>query len=89
MFHRGQQNWSSQRIAITRLHVNTLGLDAARESVRDNILDLQFEPKSTDLDQPKEGQHDPDNEPHEGGNTWAGGVTHLLGGYFTSFTFVP
>jgi hypothetical protein len=57
-----------------RLPVKNLGLDAAREAAKNNILDINFEPSSTKLDQPKEGKHDPDNQPHEGGNTWAGGV---------------
>lgn len=37
-------------------------------------LDMKFEPKKTDLDKPKFGKEDPNNDPHEGGNTWAGGV---------------
>ena len=28
----------------------------------------------TDLDSPKHGKMDPDNAPHVGGNTWAGGT---------------
>ena len=61
---------------IFRLPFKGLGLDAVREAGRSNVLDVQFEPSSTELDQPKEGKHDPDNQPHEGGNTWAGGVVH-------------
>jgi hypothetical protein len=38
------------------------------------VLDVKFEPKKTDLDKPKFGKEDPDNAPHSGGNTWAGGV---------------
>src|ERR1700730_6914240 len=58
----------------SRLPVKNLRLDAAREAARNKILDIKFEPSSTKLDQAKEGQHDPDNHPHGGGNTWAGGV---------------
>lgn len=36
------------------------------------IEDAHFEPKKTDLNGPKEGEHD--NEEHFGGNRWAGGV---------------
>ncbi|KZV72548.1 hypothetical protein PENSPDRAFT_674901 [Peniophora sp. CONT] len=37
-------------------------------------LDMKFEPKKTELGKPKFGKEDPNNEPHEGGNTWAGGT---------------
>ena len=30
--------------------------------------------KVGDLDSPKHGKMDPDNAPHVGGNTWAGGT---------------
>ena len=30
--------------------------------------------KIGDLDSPKHGKMDPDNAPHVGGNTWAGGT---------------
>lgn len=48
-----------------------LGLDAAREAAK-KIEDIQFQPKNTDLSEPKEGVHD--NKEHSGGNTYAGGV---------------
>lgn len=39
---------------------------------------MKFEPTGdTKLDKPKFGKQDPDNEPHSGGNTWAGGVSVL------------
>ncbi|KAL0946287.1 hypothetical protein HGRIS_012537 [Hohenbuehelia grisea] len=53
------------------LKVPHLGLDAARASAK-KIQDVQFEPKETELGEPKEGKHD--DEHHEGGNTWAGGT---------------
>ncbi|KDQ56692.1 hypothetical protein JAAARDRAFT_207783 [Jaapia argillacea MUCL 33604] len=57
------------------LAVKNLGLDAAREAARKQVLDLKFEPKgSTELDAPKFGKEDPNNQPHTGGNTWAGGT---------------
>ncbi|ETW77425.1 hypothetical protein HETIRDRAFT_156533 [Heterobasidion irregulare TC 32-1] len=56
------------------LQVKRLGLDAGRDAAQKRVLDLKFEPKgSTDLDKPKFGKEDPNNEPHHGGNTWAGG----------------
>ncbi|EPQ51988.1 hypothetical protein GLOTRDRAFT_132574 [Gloeophyllum trabeum ATCC 11539] len=57
------------------LAVKQLGLEAAREAAKKKVLDLRFEPKgSTDLSAPKYGKEDPKNEPHTGGNTWAGGT---------------
>jgi hypothetical protein len=61
------------------LVVKKLGLDAAREAVTKKIHEIKFEPTgSTDLGEPKEGDHDPDNEPHHGGNRWARGVSTLF-----------
>ena len=61
----------------TSLVVKNLGLDAAREATKKKVLDIQFEPKGdTTLDNPKFGKEDPNNEPHSGGNTWAGGVSN-------------
>ncbi|KAI0315297.1 AAA domain-containing protein [Amylostereum chailletii] len=54
------------------LRVHNIGLDASRESAK--VLDLKFEPKATDLSKPKYGKEDPNNAPHTGGNTWAGGT---------------
>ena len=60
------------------LVVKNLGLDAAREATKKKVLDIQFEPKGdTTLDNPKFGKEDPNNEPHSGGNTWAGGVSKI------------
>ncbi|EIN14530.1 hypothetical protein PUNSTDRAFT_118001 [Punctularia strigosozonata HHB-11173 SS5] len=57
------------------LSVNHIGLHAARDQARKKVLDLRFDPKgSADLDKPNHGKDDPNNEPHIGGNTWAGGV---------------
>ncbi|KAF9034673.1 hypothetical protein BDZ89DRAFT_1157933 [Hymenopellis radicata] len=53
------------------LKVLHLGLDAAREAAK-KIEDIQFQPKNTDLSEPKEGVHD--NKEHSGGNTYAGGT---------------
>ena len=60
-----------------RLVVQNLGLEAAREGIRKRILDVKYEPKKIELSEPKHGKDDPKNEPHEGGNTWAGGVSAL------------
>ncbi|KDR77148.1 hypothetical protein GALMADRAFT_246376 [Galerina marginata CBS 339.88] len=54
------------------LQVPHLGLDAAREAAKKKVQDVHFEPKKTDLDQPKEGEHD--DKQHSGGNRWAGGT---------------
>lgn len=58
---------------LSRLQVPHLGLDAAREAAKKKVKDIQFDPKQTDLDQPKEGEHD--DKEHSGGNKWAGGVS--------------
>ncbi|KZT28299.1 hypothetical protein NEOLEDRAFT_1129681 [Neolentinus lepideus HHB14362 ss-1] len=56
------------------LTVKNLGLEAARETTK-KILEIKFEPEgSTELSKPKFGKEDPENEPHTGGNTWAGGT---------------
>ena len=70
------QNLSACRsLKDLRLQVKRLGLDAGRDAAQKRVLDLKFDPKgSTDLDKPKFGKEDPNNEPHHGGNTWAGGV---------------
>ncbi|KAJ3505514.1 hypothetical protein NLJ89_g7376 [Agrocybe chaxingu] len=54
------------------LEVPHLGLDAAREAAKKKVQEIQFEPKETSLDQPKEGEHD--DKEHSGGNRWAGGT---------------
>ena len=51
----------------THLHTFTL-LDA-----KGRFADQPAKPK-TGLDKPKHGKEDPKNEPHVGGNTWAGGT---------------
>jgi hypothetical protein len=61
--------------SMDRFTVKKLGLDATREAVTKKIQDIQFEPTSSDLDEPKEGEHDAENNPHHGGNRWAGGVS--------------
>ncbi|KAA1472001.1 hypothetical protein DENSPDRAFT_859246 [Dentipellis sp. KUC8613] len=60
------------------LEVKHVGIDAARENAKKKILDMKFEPKNTNLDKPKKGKEDPHNQPHEGGNTFAGGVSDKL-----------
>ncbi|TFK52963.1 hypothetical protein OE88DRAFT_1733940 [Heliocybe sulcata] len=56
------------------LGVKHLGLEAAREATK-KVMEIKFEPKgSTDLSSPKFGKEDEKNEPHTGGNTWAGGT---------------
>ncbi len=58
------------------LSVKKLGIEAAREATKKQILDLKFEPKGdTSLNGPKFGKEDPKNEAHTGGNTWSGGVS--------------
>ncbi|KAF9485607.1 hypothetical protein BDN70DRAFT_847463 [Pholiota conissans] len=54
------------------LQVPALGIEAAREAAKKKVQDVHFEPKETNLDQPKEGQHD--DKEHHGGNKWAGGT---------------
>jgi hypothetical protein len=41
-------------------------------------LNMQFDPKNTDLDKPKHGQEDPTGAAHTGGGTFAGGVSMPL-----------
>ncbi|KAF9806900.1 hypothetical protein IEO21_08484 [Rhodonia placenta] len=60
------------------LAVKHLGLVAAREASRKKVLDIKFSPKETTLSQPKYGKVDPNNQPHTGGNTWAGGAVVIL-----------
>jgi hypothetical protein len=61
---------------VYSLAVKNVGLDAARQVVQKKVLDIKFEPSgSSSLDKPKFGQEDPNNEPHTGGNRWAGGVS--------------
>ncbi|KAJ7216377.1 AAA domain-containing protein [Mycena pura] len=54
------------------LSVPHLGLAAAREAASKKIQDVKFEPKHTELGEPKEGEHD--DKEHHGGNRWAGGT---------------
>ncbi|KAJ7224765.1 AAA domain-containing protein [Mycena rebaudengoi] len=54
------------------LSVPHLGLAAAREAASKKIQEIKFEPKSTELSEPKEGEHD--DKEHSGGNKWAGGT---------------
>ncbi|KAJ7829773.1 hypothetical protein B0H14DRAFT_3716919 [Mycena olivaceomarginata] len=53
-------------------HAPHLGLAAAREAAKKKIQDAKFEPKNTELGEPKEGDHD--DKEHSGGNKWAGGL---------------
>ena len=65
-----------QRLHMPSLLVKRLGLEAAREAAQKKVLDVKFEPKgNTDVSSPKFGKEDPNNQPHTGGNTWAGGVS--------------
>lgn len=57
------------------LVVKRLGLDAAREASKKKVRDIKYEPKDATLSKPKFGKEDPENAPHTGGNTWAGGVS--------------
>lgn len=62
-------------IYLQSLVVKQLGIEAARHEVQQKVLDVKFVPKgSTSLGKPKFGKEDPENQPHTGGNTWAGGV---------------
>ncbi|KAF9648314.1 hypothetical protein BDM02DRAFT_3187271 [Thelephora ganbajun] len=57
------------------LAVKNVGLDAARAAAAKKPRDVKFEPKGdTSLNGPKHGKDDPKNEPHQGGNQWAGGT---------------
>ncbi|KAI0708684.1 AAA domain-containing protein [Earliella scabrosa] len=61
------------------LAVKSLGISAARDAAKKKALDIKFEPQGdTSLSNPKFGKEDPDNEPHTGGNTWAGGIPDAL-----------
>ena len=55
-----------------RLQVPHLGLGAARGAAKKKVQDIEFTPKETSLDEPKEGIDD--DKEHSGGNTYAGGV---------------
>ncbi|KAJ7766263.1 hypothetical protein B0H14DRAFT_3592622 [Mycena olivaceomarginata] len=57
-------------------HAPHLGLAAAQEAAKKKIQDAKFEPKNTELGEPKEGDHD--NKEHSGGNKWAGGEILLI-----------
>ncbi|KAJ7165324.1 AAA domain-containing protein [Mycena filopes] len=65
-----------EQLAAILLHhglsVPNLGLAAAREAAAKKIQDVKFEPKNTELGEPKEGEHD--DKEHSGGNKWAGGT---------------
>lgn len=58
-----------------RLHAHDLSLDGARDALRKKAFEVEFKPTGdTNLDTPKEGEHDPENKSHSGGNRWAAGV---------------
>ena len=40
----------------------------------DEDLELKYRESGADVDSPKHGKLDPENTPHVGGNTWAGGA---------------
>ena len=61
---------------LIRLEVPSLGLEAARGVTKNKVQDVHFEPKATDLSEPKEGEHD--DKEHHGGNKWAGGVGYIM-----------
>ena len=55
--------------------MKNVGLEAARTPAAKKPRDVKFEPKGDiSLGGPKHGKDDPKNEPHQGGNQWAGGV---------------
>lgn len=61
------------------LRLGAISLEKLREKAKvaaaQKGLRVEYEPKGdTSLTKPKEGKHDPKNEPHVGGNTWAGGT---------------
>ena len=71
-----------------RLVVKNVGINAAREAAKKQVLDLKFDPKGdTSLSQPKFGKEDPNNEAHTGGNTWAGGVSLRIRISFREYPF--
>jgi von Willebrand factor A domain-containing protein 8 len=55
---------------------STIGAGKAKKKKQ---LDMQFNPQKTDLDKPKHGQEDPNDEAHSGENTFAGGVSGPCG----------
>lgn len=62
-------------LPLRRLAVKNVGLEAARAAATKKSGDVKFEPKGNNsLSRPKHGKDDPKNEPHQGGNQWAGGV---------------
>jgi von Willebrand factor A domain-containing protein 8 len=59
-----------------RLDAQYLGLEGAREASKKQQIDVKFKPRGDDeLNGPKHGKDDPKGEAHQGGNTWAGGVS--------------
>ncbi|SPO39671.1 uncharacterized protein PSFLO_05152 [Pseudozyma flocculosa] len=77
--------WVVDALRKRGLPVDDLDLEALRNRIKPaDALKITFEgmedydPKkagrSTDLDRPKEGKEDPNNEEHVGGNTWRGGT---------------
>lgn len=65
------------------LDVDGLTLAAIRERMEEKKGDkggprIEWDPKKlgmdTSLDKPKQGKTDPENKPHQGGNTWKGGT---------------
>ena len=40
----------------------------------DEDLELKYRDSGAEVDSPKHGKLDPENTPHVGGNTWAGGT---------------
>ena len=73
---------------MQRLVVEQLGIEAARSEAQKKVLDVKFVPKgSTSLGKPKFGKEDPENQPHTGGNTWAGGVRASLLSSERDFSF--
>ncbi|PWN52041.1 hypothetical protein IE53DRAFT_367543 [Violaceomyces palustris] len=86
--HRPESlRWVVETLRKRKLDVEDLDVDKLRESSakgRDGLkiqfdqakqdFDPEKEGRSTDLDKPKLGKEDPDNNPHVGGNTWRGGT---------------
>uniref|UniRef100_A0A1I7YH63 VWFA domain-containing protein n=1 Tax=Steinernema glaseri TaxID=37863 RepID=A0A1I7YH63_9BILA len=77
----GIRKWELQEGAITKSYGDWQRMFGEE----DPNLRVEYEKSETDfdpskLDSPKIGKFDPDNTPHVGGNTWAGGT----GGYNTA-----
>lgn len=76
-----EENWSLARLEVgvglggnpDENHARVIPIDKDGKFIDQRAADQVGKPK-TGLDAPKHGKEDPKNEPHVGGNTWAGGT---------------